>query len=38
MFIDLWYDDEVSDLTLSVDVRKNDTGEFVISIDDIHVF
>lgn len=34
---DLWYDDEVSDLTLSVDVRKNDSGEFVISIDDIHV-
>lgn len=34
---DLWYDDEVSDLTLSADVRKNESGELVISIDDIHV-
>lgn len=34
---DLWYDNESSDLTISVDVHKNRNGEFVISIDDIHV-
>ena len=34
---DLWYDDEASDLTLSVDVHKDEKGEFVIMIDDIHV-
>ncbi|ODC02567.1 hypothetical protein BFW38_02400 [Terasakiispira papahanaumokuakeensis] len=34
---DLWYDDEVSDLTLSVDVHKDEKGDFVITIDDIHV-
>ncbi|MPY26900.1 hypothetical protein [Shewanella sp. YLB-07] len=34
---DLWYGDEVSDLTLSADIHKNDRGGFVISIDDIHV-
>lgn len=34
---DLWYDGQPSDLTLSADVRKNVHGNFVISIDDIHV-
>lgn len=34
---DLWYDGEVSDLTLSADVRKDESGKFVITIDDIHV-
>lgn len=34
---DLWFDDEVSDLTLSADIRKNEVGIFVIIIDDIHV-
>lgn len=34
---DLWFDGDVSDLTLSVDVRKGGFGNFVISIDDIHV-
>ncbi|EGR0592566.1 MULTISPECIES: DUF7668 domain-containing protein [Enterobacteriaceae] len=34
---DLWFDGYESDLTLSADVRKGDSGNFVISIDDIHV-
>jgi hypothetical protein len=34
---DLWYDNTVSDLTLSADVHKDATGKFKISIDDIHV-
>ncbi|ENJ5959775.1 TPA: hypothetical protein ACN315_000599 [Vibrio parahaemolyticus] len=34
---DLWYDDKASDLTLSADIRKDDSGKFVITIEDIHV-
>lgn len=34
---DLWYDGEASDLTLSADVHRGKSGEFEISIDDIHV-
>jgi len=34
---DLWFDGDVSDLTLSADVRRGDFGNLVISIDDIHV-
>lgn len=34
---DLWYDEEISDLTLSADIHKSESGEFVITIDDIHV-
>lgn len=35
--IDLWYDGNVSDLTLSADVSKGIDGKYKISIDDIHV-
>jgi len=34
---DLWYDNEPSDLTLSVDVHKDSNGVLTVSIDDIHV-
>ncbi|ABC29088.1 hypothetical protein HCH_02262 [Hahella chejuensis KCTC 2396] len=34
---DLWYDGEVSDLTLSAEIKKNSSGKLVITIDDIHI-
>ncbi|MBU6952489.1 hypothetical protein [Hahella sp. HN01] len=34
---DLWYDGEVSDLNLSAEIKKNSSGELVITIEDIHV-
>jgi hypothetical protein len=34
---DLWYDNNISDLTLSADVHKNENGEYQITIEDIHV-
>jgi hypothetical protein len=34
---DLWYDNERSELTLSSTIEKKENGNWVISIDDIHV-
>lgn len=34
---DLWFDGEVSDLTLSFEVRQDKGGRMFIQIDDIHV-
>lgn len=34
---DLWFDGELSDLTLSFEVRKDKGGRMYIQIDDIHV-
>ena len=34
---ELWYDDDVSDLTLSMDIRGDQDNTYRVSIDDIHV-
>jgi hypothetical protein len=34
---DLWYDGEVSDLTLSLNISKGERDELTVEIDDIHI-